>query len=369
MGGKEPEGRRPASHARRALEVAASLALLVLIFVGVVPQLASYSDAWVHLSRLGGWWWAAIALTAFVDQVPVVWLYQSALPGLRFRDGFLETETTSAISSTVPAGGAVAVGMTFKMFTSFGFTDLEVSTCVAVTGVWNLTTKFVLPVAAVGLLALTARPPRLAVVAAGVGLAAVVVAGVGLWLVFGSEAGARFVGHKVDRLVDRLFGLLHRPRKASIEQALVQFRTQTVDTARRRGGRLTWATLASQFTVLALVLIIVRAVGIGSGQVGFAAVFTAFAVARLAGALPVTPGGLGTVDAAFIAMLTALGANPSRALAADLVWRMATYLLPVSVGTITYLVWLGRQGRRMAADARLPAKGAAGSRPDEDRLA
>src|SRR5271165_6781888 len=208
----EEQRRRPGRW-RKALRIGVSLALLILIFVGVIPQFASYSQAWSHTTNLADGWWVAIGASAAANQLSAVWPYQAALPGLRFGLGLLETETTSAISSTVPAGGAVAVGMTFKMFTSFGFTDLEVSTCVAVTGVWNLTTKFVLPVAAVGLLALTARPPRLAVVAAGVGLAAVVVAGVGLWLVFGSEAGARFVGHKVDRLVDRLFGLHHRPRK------------------------------------------------------------------------------------------------------------------------------------------------------------
>jgi hypothetical protein len=48
-----------------------------------------------------------IALAATVTQISAVWLYQAALPGLRFRHGFLEIETTSAISSTVPADSAV----------------------------------------------------------------------------------------------------------------------------------------------------------------------------------------------------------------------------------------------------------------------
>jgi len=44
-------------------------------------------------------------------------------------------------------------------------------------------------------------------------------------------------------------------------------------------------------------------------------------------------------------------------LAADLVWRMATYLLPTCIGTVTYLVWIAREGRRMAATTPSPAPG------------
>lgn len=48
------------------------------------------------------------------------------------------------------------------------------------------------------------------------------------------------------------------------------------------------------------------AVGIPASKVSSLAVLLSFAVARLAGAIPVTPGGLGTVDAAFIGILTYL---------------------------------------------------------------
>jgi putative heme transporter len=83
----------------------------------------------------------------------------------------------------------------------------------------------------------------------------------------------------------------------------------------------------------------VRAVGIPASQVSFLEVLLSFAVARLAGAIPVTPGGLGTVDAAFIGMLTAFGATSNDALAADMVWRATTYFPPIFIGIVTYLIW------------------------------
>src|SRR5262249_59065187 len=92
----------------------------------------------------------------------------------------------------------------------------------------------------------------------------------------------------------------------------------------QRGWLLTAAVPASQLAVFVLVLFCVRAVGIPASKVSFLEVLLSFSVARLVGAIPVTPGGLGTVDAAFIGMLTAFGASSSAALAADLMWRVVT---------------------------------------------
>jgi hypothetical protein len=102
----------------------ASLAPLVLIFVGAIPKFASYSEAWVHMTNLGAWSWMVIALAAMVTQISAAWHYQSALPGLRFRHGFLEIETTSAVSSTVPAGGAVQRRSSFAQIVGDGTSPL-----------------------------------------------------------------------------------------------------------------------------------------------------------------------------------------------------------------------------------------------------
>jgi len=91
--------------------------------------------------------------------------------------------------------------------------------------------------------------------------------------------------------------------------------------------------------VFVLVVFCVRAAGIPADTVSFLAVLLSFAIARLAGALPITPGGLGSVDAAFTGMLIAFGATASSALAADLVWRATTYFPPIFIGIVTYVAW------------------------------
>jgi uncharacterized protein (TIRG00374 family) len=252
----------------------------------------------------------------------------------------------------VPAGGAVAIGMTYRMFSSFGFADVVISSAVVTTGIWNLGAKFVLPVAAIALLTITAHPTTRVVGAAVTGVVALVVLGVSAWLVFRSEAGARGLGRLGDRVVNWAGHFFQKSPTDRIERSLVHFGSQTVHTVRRRGWLLTASTMANQAAGFVLVLIIVRAVGITAGEVTFAAVLTSFAVARLAGAIPITPGGLGTLDAAFISVMTTFGASSSEALTADLVWRLTTYFLPILCGVLTYVIWIRWRRRSVAAASK-----------------
>jgi uncharacterized protein (TIRG00374 family) len=82
-----------------------------------------------------------------------------------------------------------------------------------------------------------------------------------------------------------------------------------------------------------------RFVGIPASKASLAVVFAAFTFGMLAGSVPVTPGGLGTADAVYIAVMVAGGAPSSAAVAGDLVFRTFTYLLPIPVGAITYVIW------------------------------
>jgi uncharacterized membrane protein YbhN (UPF0104 family) len=43
--------------------------------------------------------------------------------------------------------------------------------------------------------------------------------------------------------------------------------------------------------------------------------------------------------------MTAFGASSSRALAADLIWRLMVYVLPIIPGVVTYVIWLRRRDR------------------------
>ena len=64
--------------------------------------------------------------------------------------------------------------------------------------------------------------------------------------------------------------------------------------------------------------------------------------------IPITPGGLGTVDAAMIGILVALGVNNGNATAADLVWRASSYVPQIIIGIIALIAWYRRAGQTFA---------------------
>ncbi len=324
---------------RRVLGAGISVGLILVIFLGVIPQFANYSEAWTAIQNMSAGWLVALIIATIVNQASYVWPYQAVLPRLRYRHGFQETQTASAISNTVPAGGAVAVGMTFKMFGSFGFSNVAITTAVATTGVWSIAFKLGLPIVAVVLVGVTGQNAAGAAGAAVAGVIAIVVVGLVLWLVFRSPDSARWLGRQGDRLANWVLHFAHKPKSDRVEREVLHFRDQTNEIVHSRGRLLTGTTLLSQMSVVVLVYFCIRSVGIPSSQVSALEALLAIAVARLVGVIPLTPGGLGTIDAAFIGMLTALGANSSVALAADLIWRVTTYFPPIFIGVVTYVSW------------------------------
>src|SRR6266508_2541258 len=99
--------------------------------------------------------------------------------------GRCQQPDTNSIANTVPGGGVVAIGVSYVMLRSWGFTTAEVTLSTLVTGIWNSFGKLAMPIFAVAVLTLTGGTrvalflPALAGVA--VLVAAVVVFGLLMW--------------------------------------------------------------------------------------------------------------------------------------------------------------------------------------------
>jgi putative heme transporter len=202
----------------------------------------------------------------------------------------MQIETSTTVATTVPAGGALALGLTYRMFDSFGFSNVAISTAVVTTGVWNLGFKLGLPIVAVALMAVTGHSAGRVVGVALAGVLLFAVSGTVLRLIFRDEASARWAGRLGDRILNWVLHFARKSESHRVEHAALHFREQTRDIVHERGWPLTAAVLASQFAVFVLVVFCVRAVGIPASKVSFLAVLVSFAIARLAGALPITPG-------------------------------------------------------------------------------
>jgi len=74
-------------------------------------------------------------------------------------------------------------------------------------------------------------------------------------------------------------------------------------------------------------------------------VLLAYAAAGIVALLPLTPGGLGIVEASLSGLLVLAGVHASDAVLATLAYRIASYWLPLLAGPPAYLLFRRRYGR------------------------
>jgi uncharacterized protein (TIRG00374 family) len=73
-------------------------------------------------------------------------------------------------------------------------------------------------------------------------------------------------------------------------------------------------------------------------------VLLAYVAAALLGMIPLTPGGLGFVEAGLVGMLTLAGVDGGAAVTATLAYRLAAFWLPIPIGGGAYLLFRRRYG-------------------------
>ena len=88
-------------------------------------------------------------------------------------------------------------------------------------------------------------------------------------------------------------------------------------------------------------------------QPGFGPLAVAYAVANIASAIPLTPGGLGVIEVTLVAITVGFGAPRPTAVLAVLGYRIVNYWLPLPPGAIAYL----RLRLRPGADGKRKGKG------------
>lgn len=341
-------GEVPAPHrGKQAAAAVVTVVVLVVVFAGILPALGDYSAAWDTIAAAS---WVEIAVLGVVVVVSIlvyVLPFQVALPGIGFRPAFLIRQAGFTIANAVPAGGAFGVGVQYAMAAQAGFTGAQASAAIGITSVFNLLVTLALPV--LGIVAvLFVRTPTAGEIAGAIGGVVLIGVLVGFFaLVLRSEHSARRLGGFADRAGEWALARVGRSRSLGVADQLVAFRTATVDVVAQRWVALSAANLGQQVAQFAVLAVALRIVESGTNeQVPLAAAFAAFGLARLASFIPVTPGGLGTVDAGLTALLVTFGATNDEALAATLLWRAASWVPQVFVGVICLAGWRLAAGRR-----------------------
>lgn len=387
----DPEGRHAPPNAQldRRKQIVAGLltaAVLVFVFVGLFPKFANYSDAWDSIQNMSVGSVTALVAVAILNVIVYVFPYQAALPGLPFGKGFVVRQTSFMISNAIPAGGAFGLGVQYTMLSGYGYGPAATSSAIAATSVWNLLVTLALPAVGVVAIVFQGGATTSEVIGAVVGVLAIGLLVGLLVLVLRSESTARRVGGVGDRLAAPVMRRVNRhkqvertgagpaqgsaapyvadigdpdPPEAPVTAALLEFRDNLRGVVEDRWGLLTVTSTAQQFCQF--LILAVAFYGISGSDAGINPVqlFAAFAIARLAGFIPITPGGLGTIDAAMVAMMVTMGASQEDALAASLVWRAASFIPQVILGIVTFLIWRRRAGTTKPGSAGSGSPGTA----------
>jgi len=271
------------------------------------------------------------------------------------------TQTTTSVANTLPGGGAIAVGLTYEILHSWGFTGTNVALYVGVTGIWNIFVKLALPVLSIAILVITGQSSSAFVTAAIVGVIVLAIAVGLLAAVFASERLARSIGNGIGRMTAAVLRLFHKEPKSDMGERAVKFRADTIGLVRLRWIRLTLTTIASQLALFLVLLLALRAMGISEADVSTAKVLAVFSFSRLLSAVPVTPGGVGVIDLGYIGGLAAGLPESEKAavVAAVLIFRALTYGIQIPIGAFTYMVWRAKKDWRKDVPATPEATSAA----------
>lgn len=327
-----PESRRRIRPLRTSLTVLVCAAVAALLFLQR-RRLAELPEILADAS----WGWIGLGIVAQVASIGAMARVQRRLISVRGGQRSLPsviatTWAGNAISISLPVvGPATAAVFTFKRFTAIGVDRAIAAWALAISGIYS-TVSFT-AITAVG--AMVSGSTGLAVTGA-VTVAAVVVPVCVVLAVLRRprvHAAVTSASAAVLRWSQRMFkrpkGNADQISTATLDQ-LVSLRLGTRDTV--IAGATAVVNWMLDLTCLACAIMAVH------GMVPWQGIILAWALGGGVASLGLTPGGLGVVEIALAAALTAVGLPAAAALAAALLYRATKLGLVLAVGGITLLV-------------------------------
>lgn len=299
----------------------------------VAPNVISVFHSWPRLATVD-LVWLAVALVAEVSHFACTFSLQRI--ALRTKQWFPVVTAQlagNAISLIVPGGAAAGAAVQFRMLAASGMNASE--------AVGGLTAFSLLGIAGLLVLPLLVLPIVLFGSPVSSGLYLLAIIGAIAFVVFtgfgavvaAADAPLEWLGRVIQALHNRL--LPKRTPAAGLPGRLVEQR----NLIRTVLGEQWWeATLLSAGRLALDYLCLVGCVLAVGSHPRLSLVLLAYAVAGVIGLVPITPGGLGIVEAGLSGLLVLAGLGTGQAVLATLAYRLASYWIPLMTGPVAY--WL-----------------------------
>jgi len=294
----------------------------------VAPGLLDTLSSWRDIEELAPVWLLAMLALQAASMVCLWALQRFALHMAGWHAVATSQLAGNAIAKVAPGGGALGAALQYRLLVQAG---IERATAVA-----GLTAANVLVFAVVLALPVLVLPTivggsvnRSLVTATIIG----VVVFIGLFVVgtllIAIDGPLAWIGRTVQRVVNRL-GRKSEPLR-DVSTRLVCERDRLLDTLGPRWREALAATVGRWAFDYGSLLAALAAVGSTPRP---SLVLLAFCAAQVLTQVPLTPGGLGFVEAGLTATLTLAGVSPGRAVLATFAYRLFTYWLPIPLGLI-----------------------------------
>jgi hypothetical protein len=320
-------------------------ALVLIVEYLVVPELVGASKDLSLLGQVNAAWLAAGVVLEGLSLFCYGLLTQALLPPGARNPGlsrlFRIDLAAAAVAHVIPAGTLGSAGIGYRLFTAEGIKGNDAGVMMATKGLGStvvlnvlLWLSLVISIPLAGF-----HPIYVTVAVIGAVLLLAIAA-----LFVGITRGASRASRILHAVGDRIPGLSGE----QLEQALLDTAAKLSALGRDRRTlvlSLTWASLNWLLDAASL-WCFVAAFGKFVNPVEL---FAAYGIANVAGALPVTPGGLGVVDSIAPLLLVSFGVTRSVATLGVLGWRLVNFWLPIPAGAIAYVSLKVPRGAGLAA--------------------
>ncbi len=311
--------------------------IAVVVFGVVFPRLIDWDVVFEVLRDVSGWEIALLVILGLAKFLPSGWLYSLVMPGLSLARGIKSWIATTALASSTPG---FDIPLRFAMYSSWGYSPERTTSATFLSGIVEMSTKYTLAVVGVGAWAVIALDGTLALLA---GVGAVILVGLAgvTAAALRSERHARRLAGAIDRVVRTLLGWFNRTAPDDLVQRIVSIRVEARGALGRNWLRAFLAAAMAQAIGFFILLLSLRAVGVGADTLAWYDVLLGEGVVIILTTIPITPGNVGIAEATYMLVFTPIaGRDAADVVAAGVVLaRLILWLIPIPIGWIITLRW------------------------------
>ncbi|MFM8303763.1 MAG: YbhN family protein [Actinomycetota bacterium] len=319
--------------------------LLVVTAVSLyllAPSIGEVFSAW---DRLGDFNPLALPLVVVLETASFgcVWLLTAIALRREHWDAIIASQlAANAFNRVTPGGGATGAALQTRMLVDAGFAYPTALTALAVQSMLVTAALVAMPVFVIpGVLTGAVLPGSLLQAAWLGALVFVVMAGIGA-LLLATRRPVQILGDTLARVANVV--RFRKPRIEGLGHRLLVERDEIRDTMGSRWLEAVGAAVGRWFFEYLVLLVALYAI---DAKPDPWSVLLAFVAASVLSMIPLTPGGLGFVEAGLAATLVAAGIGAEKALAATLLFRLVSFWLPLPVGAVAAW-WFRRRYPRAA---------------------